>query len=117
MVGADLILAYSFGKVPCYALGHAPRIDEDKRRAMRLDEVRQAIVDLIPDLGGHYGFERRRRNLEGPVPRPAVSCIDDRTSGGRGSISCASEEPRNGFNGFLRCGEANPLKPLASEGL
>ncbi len=45
------------------ALGHAPRVDEDQRRAVRLDQLGEPIVDLLPDLVRHHRFERRAREL------------------------------------------------------
>src|SRR5215831_5405215 len=55
----DLVLAH--------ALGHPARVDEDERGAMRLDQPRETIVDLLPDLSRHHGLERRVRNLEREV--------------------------------------------------
>ena len=40
MVGGDDLVAEQLAEVACGALGHAPRVDEDQRRAVRGDEHR-----------------------------------------------------------------------------
>jgi hypothetical protein len=79
MVRGDDILADELGQMPRHALRHAPRVDEDERRAMLVRQRREARVDLLPDLARHDGFERRRRKLEGEIAIAHVSDVDDRT--------------------------------------
>ena len=55
-----------------------PRVDEDERRAVRLDQLREAVVDLLPDVARHHGFERRRRQLEARSRVAPVADVDDR---------------------------------------
>ena len=47
-----------------HALGHAARVDEHQRGAVRLDQLGEPVVDLLPDLGRHHRFERRGRHFE-----------------------------------------------------
>ena len=58
----DLLLAEPLGELAGRALGHAARVDEDERRAVLLDQLGEAVVDLLPDLGRHHRFERRGRD-------------------------------------------------------
>src|ERR1019366_844673 len=52
VVGADALFAEAFAQVVGDALGHAPRVDEDERRPVLLDERGEAIVDFAPLLVG-----------------------------------------------------------------
>ena len=60
----DGVFAETIAELARDALGHAPRVDEDQRRAMRRDEFSQARVDLRPHLVRHHRFERRTGNFE-----------------------------------------------------
>ena len=48
---------------------------------MRLDQLGEPVIDLLPDLARHHRFERRGRHFEGEVARPAVAGVDDRAIG------------------------------------
>ena len=65
----DVGLAQQLGQLARHPLGHAPRVDEDQRGAVLLDQLRQAAIDLLPDLGRHHRFERRVGNLEREIAR------------------------------------------------
>ena len=69
--------AEPFRQLPRHPLGEAAGVDEDQGRAMRLDQLGQPVVNLLPDFAGHHGFERRGRNFEGEVARPAMPGVDD----------------------------------------
>ena len=56
---AHLVLAEPVRQLPGDTLGQPACVDEDQRRAMRVGEFHQAIIDLVPDLARHHGFERR----------------------------------------------------------
>ena len=43
------------------AFGQAARIDEDERRLVRIDQVRQAAINFLPNLVRHHGLQRRAR--------------------------------------------------------
>ena len=74
------------------ALGHAARVDEDQRGAVRRDQLGQPVVDLLPDLARHHRFERRRRHLEGEVARAAVAGVDDRAGGARRAVGAGADQ-------------------------
>ena len=65
LVGAEPLRQRAGG-----ALGHAAGVDEDQRRAVRLDQLGDAVVDLLPDLARHDRFERRGRQFEREIARP-----------------------------------------------
>ena len=64
-----MLVAEALGQLPRDALGHPPRVDEDERRAMRLDQFGEPVVDLLPDLVRHHRLERRRGDFEREVAR------------------------------------------------
>src|SRR5688500_506749 len=65
VVRSHLIVAQALGKLTGDPLGHASGVDENERGAVRLNELGQAIIDLGPDFGRHYGLERRRGDFKG----------------------------------------------------
>jgi len=79
---------------------------------MRLDQPGQAIVDLLPDLARHHGFERRGGKVEGEVARPAVAGVDDRALVARGG---PDEEASDGLDRFLGGRQANPVQAIATK--
>ena len=93
MVRSHMILAQALGKLTGDPLGHASGVDENERGAVRLNELGQAIIDLGPDFGRHYGLERRsgtsRRDRA-----PAMTGIDDRAGGLRGATRLGPHQKR-----------------------
>ena len=63
------------------ALGHAARVDEHQRRALRLDEPRHPIVDFGPHLARHHRLERRAGQNQAEVARALMAGVDDRGVG------------------------------------
>ena len=57
----DLVLAESLGQMVRDAFGQASRVDKHQRRPVRLDQIRQTVIYLRPDLVRHHGFQRRTR--------------------------------------------------------
>ena len=72
-----LIGAEPLGELAGHPLDQPAGIDEDQGRPMRLDQLGEAIIDLLPDLARHHRFERRRRHFEGEVARAPVTGVDD----------------------------------------
>ncbi len=68
------------------ALRHAAGVDEHEGGAVRLDQIDQTIVDLLPDLAGHDRLERRIRNLDAELPRPLMADVDDAYFGRRCAV-------------------------------
>ena len=83
---------------------------------MRLDQLGQSVVDLLPDVGGHHRFERRGGNLEGEVARPAVAGIDDRALVARRTIRAgADQETRDRLDRLLGGRQADAQQSIVAE--
>ena len=116
VVGGDLRLAEPLGKVARDALGHPPRVDEDERGAMRLDELREALVDLLPHFRRHHRFERRGRDFQRQVARPVVADVDDRHLGGGAAVRAgADQQTRDRLDRILGRRQADAQQPVAGE--
>ena len=76
MCGDDF-LAEAFGQMTSHTLGHATRVDEDERGAMRLHQLGEAVVDEFPAVVGHHRFERHRGDFDGEVAVAGVADVDD----------------------------------------
>ena len=101
----DRILAKPLAQMPRGPLGHLPRVDENQRRPVLGDELREAIVVLLPHLVRHDGVERRARNLDGQINLAAMSFIDDRAwraVKARPTLPIADEIARDLFDRLLR---------------
>ena len=83
MVCGQLIGAEALGKLAGHPLDQPARVDEDQGRPMRLDQLGQSVIDLLPDFARHHRFERRGGDFEGKVARPPVAGIDDPAFGVR----------------------------------
>ena len=64
VVRGDGVVAEPVAEVARDALGHAARVDEDQRRAVLGDQLREAVVVLLPHLVRHHRLERRARDLD-----------------------------------------------------
>ena len=81
VVRGDGLFAEPLAQVPRQPLGHAARVDEHERRAVRLDELGEAVVVLVPHFVRHHGVERRPRHLERQIHLPPVPFVDDGAGG------------------------------------
>jgi hypothetical protein len=82
----------------CDTFGHAARVHEDERGAVLFDQLREAVVIVLPHFVRHHRFELRERRLEREIHRAAMSFVDDRAVGG-----AAGEIARDLFDRLLRC--------------
>jgi len=73
----DPRLTKPVGQLARDALGHAPCVDEYQRGAVGFDQLGEPVIDLIPDLRRHHGFERGRRHFELQIARTIMSGVDD----------------------------------------
>ena len=71
------ILTQAFSERMCNALRKAPGIHENERRAVRQDEFRDTVVDLVPHLRARDRTERVARNFDGDLHLAPMSDIDD----------------------------------------
>ena len=64
VMGGDGLFAKAVGELARDAFGHAPGVDEHQRRAVVLDELGQARVNVLPHLVRHHRLERRSWNFQ-----------------------------------------------------
>ena len=77
------VFSEAVGKFARYAFDHATRVHEDQSGAMVFDELRQAVIDLIPNVCRHDRFQRRGRQFELKVALAVVPAIDNQAIGSR----------------------------------
>ncbi len=116
VMGGDVALAEAVGELAGDAFGHAPGVDEHQGRAVLLDQVGQAGVDLRPDLARHHRFERRSRHFDAQIARALMAGVDGRNVRGRRAVrGGARKEMRNNVDRLLRRGQADALQPIAAK--
>ncbi len=52
MMGSDVVFAEALSQMVRHALRQAARIDEDQRGAVLLDQLDEAVVNLVPHFVG-----------------------------------------------------------------
>ncbi len=91
-----------------HPLRQSPGVHRDQRRAMRLDQLDQAVVDFLPDLVRHDRLERRAGNFDGEIDFSLMALIDDFTR------SRGTQEFRHLLNRLLGRREAEALQLAAA---
>ena len=79
----DRVVAEPLAQVTRQPFRQPPRVDEHQRRRVRLDQLGQPVVVLLPDLVRHHRVERRARNLDRQIDRAAMAFVDDRAVAAR----------------------------------
>ena len=51
----DVLLADSFPKMSCDSLRKPARVDENERGVVLANQLRESIVNFVPNLAGHHG--------------------------------------------------------------
>jgi len=116
VVRGHVIDADALGQLARHPLRQAARVDEDKRGSMRLDQLGQALVDLLPHLGRHHGLKRRLRKFEGEVTPTAVAGIDDgAVDAGGGARVHPHQETSDRLDRLLGRRKAHALQVVAAE--
>ena len=115
MVGGDRAIAEPLRQFARDALGHAAGVDEHQRRAVLLDETREAIVDLRPYLIRHHRFERRIGQFQAEVARALMPGVDDRRFRRGSAGRRADQKLRHRADRILGRGEADALKPVPAQ--
>ena len=113
-MGCYIILAQQIGEVARHAFDEPPSIDENQRRFVFPDQISQPPVDLIPNFGRHYGFERCIRHFQGQITGALVSRIDDDGST-LSRVLGADQKARNLFDRFLRGRKTDTQQTIAAE--
>ena len=116
MMRSDRVFTQTFRQLARHALGHASRIDEHQRGAMRLDQPHQLVVDLLPHFSGHHRFQWRIRHFQQQIARPLVPGIDDRDLGCGRTIRCrAHQQVRDRIDRVLRRRQSDPRQIAAAQ--
>ncbi len=82
MMRRHVLRAHPLRQMHGHPLGEPPRVHEHERGAVLGDELRHAIVQLVPHLGRHHGLERRRGDLDREIQLARVTGIDDAGASG-----------------------------------
>ncbi len=77
VMGGDVFFAEAFAQLMSDALRHAARVHEHESRAMRIDELDNALVNLSPHLVRRYGAEFGVGDFDGQIHLPLVAYVDD----------------------------------------
>ena len=77
MVCGHRVVTEALAQMPRRALRHLPRVDEDQRRPMFRNQLREALVVLVPDFMRHHGVERRAGNLDREIDLAPMPFVDD----------------------------------------
>ncbi len=93
----DRFFAEPIAQVAREALRHPPGIHEDEGRAVLLNQRRQSVVVLLPDLVRHHRVEERLRYFDAEVELTLVSLVNDCAWIARG----AHEKSRDGLDRLL----------------
>src|SRR5262245_48797306 len=107
MMRGDACFADPVRELAGDAFGHTARVDEDERSAVAFDEFSQPVIDLVPNLGRHHGFERGGRYFELKVARTIVPAVyNQRTL----AISTGAYQKIRDLIDWFLCGrEPDPL--------
>ena len=109
----DRVLAQPLGQRAGDALGHAARVDEYQRGAMRFDQAQEPVVNLLPDLGRHHRFERRAGNFDRQIARALMPGVDDRRLSGGLAVRVGPDQK---MRDLLRSDSASPTGRCAATG-
>src|SRR5688500_7085103 len=118
MMRGDILVADTLTQMSGHSLREASRIHKDKGRVVLANQLRQSIVNFVPNLSRHHCLQRRFGQLNRDVEFSRVTAVDDGAAGNvvGVDISCADEKFCYFFNWFLRSGEtdANQCSVLSS---
>jgi len=117
VVRADFPLAQALGQLVRHPLHQPARVDEDQRRAMRLDLQHELIVNRVPDILADDWTELLVGNFDAELHLALVADVDDVAGGSavRADVARADQQARDFFDRLLRCAETDPLERFAGE--
>ena len=95
VVRGDVLGAQALGELVRHAFRETARVHGDERRAVRFDERHEAVVDFLPHLVRHHGFQRGARHLHRDVHLAFVPAVHD-------FAIALREEPRHFLDRLLR---------------
>ena len=106
-------LAQPLGQVMRHALGQPPRVDEHQRGAMRGDQLRQPVVDLLPHLVAGHRAQFVARHFHRQIHLAAVADLHDLRAR-RSENSATSSIGFTVADSPMRCGWRGPPRHQAS---
>src|SRR3990172_5350977 len=111
-MGADMLLADALRQGEGHALGEPARVYEHKRRAVRLDQLREFVVRVAPLFGGGDSFQVGGRYADAQIEVALVAGVDDHAVGSpvRGDMFAADEELGGVLDGLHGGGEADACR-------
>ena len=89
------VRAEQFAQMMRHAFGHSARVDEDQSGPVRLNQLREAVINFLPDFVRHHGFQRRLRKFDRQVQFAAMTDVDDCAIRIAGLASTARVPTRN----------------------
>ena len=99
----DVLVTDAIAQVFRGTFRQPPRVDKDQRGLVFVDELGQAVVDLLPHFVGHDGFQRRAGHLQGQVALAYMAGVDDVAT----FVPNPQQETGHRLDGFLRGGAAH----------
>ncbi len=98
-----------------HAFGHSARVHKHECGPVRLDQLREAMIDFLPNFIRHNRFKRRLRKFNRHIQFAPMTDIDDfaiRIASLVHSMR-ADQKTRYFFDWFLCCGQTDSLKRSA----
>ena len=121
VVRGDLLLSQQGAQGVAHALREAARVDEDQGGAVIQDQLRQALVQLVPHLVRHHRLQRRSGHLQRHVHGAAMPAVDDaagrRLPGRRRFAAHPGQEGSGRSDGALRSRQADAGDRRFGEGI
>jgi hypothetical protein len=77
MMRRHRIRTKQFAQMVRHAFGHSARVHENQSGPMRLDQLREAMIDFLPDFIRHYRLKRRLRKFDRQIQFSAMIYVDD----------------------------------------
>ena len=78
MVGGNRAVAKAFRQFARHTFSHAAGVDEHQRGAVFLNESRQPLINLLPNLAGHYRLKRGGGDFNLEITIALIANVDDR---------------------------------------
>ena len=101
------VFAEPLGEIVGHALGQPPRVDEDERRLVLVNQRGDAVVNFPPHLVRRDRPELVLRHFDGQIHRAAMAVVDDRDL----RVLVGRKEARDGLDGPDRRRQADALRP------
>ena len=77
-----------FAQMVRHPFGHPTRVDENQSGPVRLDQLREAMIDFLPDFIRHHRLKRRLRKFDRQIQFSAMTYVDDFAIRIAGRIHC-----------------------------